>query len=117
MSGILHATTALVFVATFWAQPAAAAENCTKPENVTLTGKVHALQSMREEPQAEMQTFFNLELATPYCGKSVINASVIGKIECAEGSTVAMTGELSPPSALTGMAFFRGRAPVSCTPP
>lgn len=116
MSSILRATLALA--AMVLAQPAAAADpaNCTTPENVTLTGKVHALQSMREEPQAEMQTFFDLELPAPYCGKEIINASVIGNVSCAEGSTITMTGELSPPGKLTGMAFFRGRAPVSCTP-
>ncbi len=117
--GYAKGTVAMAFVLALpLCAPAEAgnAISCTAPGTATLTGKVRQLQSMREEPQAEVQTFFHLELAAPLCGMQEVNASVIGLVPCANGDTVTMTGEYSPPDKMFNMAFFRGHKPVSCTP-
>jgi hypothetical protein len=91
------------------------AEVCGKADGLTLTGKIRSLQSMREEPQAEVQTFFSLDLPAPLCGVATVEASIVGLIPCSEGDTVTMTGDYSPPDQMFNMAFFRGHGPVSCS--
>jgi hypothetical protein len=81
---------------------------CAKPSEMTLSGTLRGMQSLREEPQAEVETYFDIELASPICGKATVKASVIGFIPCANGDAVTMTGEFSPPSKLTGMARMKG---------
>ena len=94
---------------------AGAPDACSKPSEMTLSGTVRSMQSMREEPQAEVETYFEIELASPVCGKSSVNASLIGLIPCANGDAVTVTGEFSPPSKLTGMARIRAdRGGVRC---
>jgi hypothetical protein len=87
---------------------------CVKASVMTLTGKIRSLQSMREEPQAEIESFFHLDLASPLCGKTEVSASVIGTIPCAEGDTVTLTGEFSPPEKMFDTARLRGQRPVTC---
>ncbi len=112
---------AIVFAVGLTAQMAAAEsdkpkpEVCTKAGVMTLTGKIRSLQSMREEPQAEMQTFFYLDLPEPLCGKTAINASMMGLIPCVEGDTITMTGDFSPPDKMFDMAFFRGHGITACS--
>jgi hypothetical protein len=92
------------------------AEACGRVDGITLTGKIRSLQSMREEPEAEVQTFFALDLPALFCGVMTVQASVMGLIPCLEGDTVTMTGEFSPPSEMFNMAFFRGQRAVTCSP-
>lgn len=89
-------------------------EICQKASVMTLTGKIRSLQSMREEPQAELQTFFFLDLSAPLCGTSTISASMIGAIACAENDTIAITGEYSPPERMFNTARLRGRQIARC---
>jgi hypothetical protein len=103
--------TALTFCASATAAPAV---SCTAPSTVTVSGTIQKLQSMREEPQAEVQTFFDLVLDSPLCGKQHLNASVTGLIPCANGDTITMTGEFSPPDKMFDMAFLRGQRSVDC---
>jgi hypothetical protein len=91
------------------------AEVCGKADGITLTGKIRSLQSMREEPQAEVQTFFSLDLPAPICGVTTVQASVVGLIPCTEGATITMTGDYSPPDKMFNTAFFRGHGPVACS--
>ena len=94
---------------------AASPNVCAKPSEMTLSGTLRAMQSLREEPQAEVETYFDIELASPICGKSTVKASVIGLIPCANGDAVTIEGEFSPPSQLTGMARMKGdRGGVRC---
>ena len=112
---------AIVFAVGLTAQMAAAEpdkpkpEVCKKASVMTLTGKIRSLQSMREEPQAEVQTFFYLDLPEPLCGKTAINASMVGLIPCVEGDTITMTGDFSPPDKMFDMAFFRGHGVTTCS--
>lgn len=113
----LKMAAAVVYVAALLPQANAAdrADVCKTPSVVTLSGKIHALQSMREEPEAEVETFFDLLLPSPVCGKLTVSASVIGVIPCREGETVTMTGEFSPPSRMFDTARLRGvRGHVDC---
>ncbi len=118
---ILRAAVAIAFAIGLMPQMAAAApdapraEACGRADGITLTGKIRSLQSMREEPEAEVQTFFSLDLPAPYCGVTTVQASVFGLIPCLEGDTVTMTGEFSPPSEMFNMAFFRGQRAVTCS--
>ncbi|MDE1939995.1 MAG: hypothetical protein KGI68_13320, partial [Alphaproteobacteria bacterium] len=105
---------ALVSQSAIGAEEQPTVDICKTPSVVTLTGKIRSPQSMREEPQAELQTYFFLDLAAPLCGTTTVSASVIDRLPCAEGDTVTMTGEFSPPEKMFNTAFFRGRAPVSC---
>jgi hypothetical protein len=113
----LKMAAAVVYVAALLPHANAAdrVDVCKTPSVVTLSGKIHALQSMREEPEAEVETFFDLLLPSPVCGKLTVSASVIGVIPCREGETVTMTGEFSPPSRMLDTARLRGvRGHVDC---
>jgi hypothetical protein len=115
--GLWRTGVLLVAVAVLWpakAEPARP-DVCVKASVMTLTGKIRSLQSMREEPQAEIESFFYLDLASPLCGKTEVSASVIGTILCAEGDTVTLTGEFSPPEKMFDTARLRGRRPVTCS--
>jgi hypothetical protein len=118
---IVRTGVAIAFAIGLMPQMAAAApdapkaEVCGKADDITLTGKIRSLQSMREEPQAEVQTFFSLDLSKPLCGVTTVQASVMGLIPCLEGDTITMTGDFSPPDKMFNMAFFRGRGFVSCS--
>ena len=95
---------------------ASTAEFCPKASDVALRGTIHGIQSMREEPQAGVETFFNIDVPSPICGKNTVTASVIGVIPCSEGDTITITGDFSPPSKMFDTARLRGdRGGVSCT--
>lgn len=87
---------------------------CKSTSVMTLTGKIRAIQSMREEPQAEVQTFFLLDLPAPLCGARTVTASTIGPIACGENDTVEITGEYSPPEKMFNTARLRSRQIVRC---
>ena len=82
---------------------------------MTLTGKIRALQSMREEPQAEIETYFSLDLPAPLCGAATVSASVVGTIPCAEGDTITLTGDFSPPEKMFNTARLGGHGVVACS--
>lgn len=100
------------------AGPAQAAPNATcKPQSLmTLSGTIRTLQSMREEPQAEIETYFDIALSVPVCGKTTVTASTIGRIACKVGDSVIATGEFDPPSKMFDTARLRVNGTVSCTP-
>lgn len=83
---------------------------------MTLSGTIRTLQSMREEPQAEMETYFDIDLKSPVCGKTSVTAAVIGSIPCKIGDDVTATGEFTPPSKMFDTARLRATGGVSCTP-
>jgi hypothetical protein len=118
---IVRTGAAIAFAIGLMLQIAAAAadspktEVCAKADGITLTGKIRSLQSMREEPQAEIQTFFSLDLSAPLCGLTTVQASVVGTIPCVEGDTITMTGDYSPPDKMFNIAFFRGHGAVACS--
>lgn len=87
---------------------------CKTTSVMTLTGKIRSIQSMREEPQAEVQTFFFLDLSAPLCGTSTISASMIGPIACIENDTIEITGDYSPPEKMFNTARLRSRQVVKC---
>jgi hypothetical protein len=89
-------------------------ELCKSTSVMTLTGKIRSIQSMREEPQAEIQTFFVLDLAAPLCGTGTVTASTIGRIACGKNDTVEITGEYSPPEAMFNTARIRSLQIVKC---
>jgi hypothetical protein len=119
--GMVRAGVAIAFAIGLMPQMASAvpdkpkAEACGRADGITLTGKIRSLQSMREEPEAEVQTFFALDLPAPFCGVTTVQASVVGLIPCLEGDTVTMTGDYSPPDKTFNMAFFRGHGAVTCS--
>ena len=119
--GIMRTGAAIAFAIALVPQMTAAApdapkaEVCGKADGITLTGKIRSLQSMREEPQAEVQTYFSLDLSKPLCGVTTVQASIMGLIPCLEGDTITMTGDYSPPGKMFNMAFFRGHGAVSCS--
>jgi hypothetical protein len=119
MSRIGRLTLAACAAALLWPAAATAASTaCTKATEMTLSGKVRQIQSLREEPQAEIETWFWLDIPAPICGKTSISASVIGPIPCSEGDAIALSGEFSPPSPMTDTARIRAqRGTVSCTAP
>ncbi len=90
-------------------------EVCREAKGITLSGKVHSLQSMREEPQAEVQTFFSLELSAPLCGLTKVETSMIGYVPCLEGDTITLTGDFSPPDKMFNTASFQGYRIDSCS--
>jgi hypothetical protein len=82
---------------------------------MTLKGRAESIQSMREEPQAEMETFFVIQVSPPLCGKNVVTASIIGTLPCTEGSFITITGTFSPPSKMFDTARLRGeRSGLRC---
>ena len=87
---------------------------CKTTSVMTLTGKIRAIQSMREAPQAEMQTFFLLDLSAPLCGTSTVTASTIGALTCSENDTIEITGEYSPPEKMFNTARLRSRQIAKC---
>ena len=87
---------------------------CKTTSVMTLTGKIRSLQSMREEPQAELQTFFLLDLSAPLCGTRTIAASTIGPIACGESDTIEITGDYSPPEKMFNTARLRSRQIARC---
>lgn len=87
---------------------------CKTTSVMTLTGKIRSLQSMREEPQAEVQTFFFLDLSAPLCGTRTITASTIGPIACSENDTIEITGDYSPPEKMFNTARLRSRQIAKC---
>ena len=92
------------------------AEFCPKASDMALRGTIHGIQSMREEPQAEVETFFTIDLPSPICGKSTVTASVIGLIPCTEGDAITMSGDFSPPSQMFDTARLHGdRGGITCT--
>jgi hypothetical protein len=114
--GLWRTGVLLVAFAALWPASAEPAKPdvCVTPSAMTLTGKIRDLQSMREEPEAEMQAFFYLDLVSPLCGKTEVSASVIGTIPCLEGDTVTMSGEFSPPEKMFDTARLRGQRSVTC---
>ena len=97
---------------------ASTAEFCPKASDIALRGTIHGIQSMREEPQAAVETFFNIDVPSPICGKNTVTASVIGLIPCSEGDAITMTGEFSPPSQMFDTARLRGdRGGITCAAP
>ncbi len=121
MRRISEAIAALAVVAALWPPTIVRAEEppnpeiCQKTSVMTLTGKIRSIQSMREEPQAELQTFFFLDLFAPLCGTSTVSASMIGRIACAESDTIAITGDYSPPEKMFNTARLRGRQIARCS--
>jgi hypothetical protein len=97
------------------AEPLLPSDVCQKTQPLTLTGKIGALQVMREEPQAEQESYFDLELAKPLCGTTTLKASVIGATACRNGDIATMRGEFSPPEEIFNTARLRGEI-VSCSP-
>jgi hypothetical protein len=89
-------------------------EICKTTSVMTLTGKIRSIQSMREEPQAEMQTFFLLDLSAPLCGTRTVTASTIGALACGENDTIEITGEYSPPEKMFNTARLRSRQITKC---
>jgi len=91
---------------------------CPQPGPITAYGTVRSLQSMREEPQALMETFMVVGLPFPLCGKEQVTVHVIGVPACTEGDALKVTGDFSPPSRLTGIARISAEIHnVTCTPP
>ncbi len=111
---------AIALAAALWPQTARTEQEpskpdiCAKTSVMTLTGKIRSVQSMREEPQAELQTFFFLDLPLPLCGANTVSVSVMGPIPCAEGETVTITGEFSPPEKMFNTAMLTGRDNMRC---
>ena len=89
-------------------------EICRKTSVMTLTGKIRSIQSMREEPQAEVQTFFLLDLPAPLCGTSTVTASTIGALACSENDAIEIAGEYSPPEKMFNTARLRSRQIAKC---
>ena len=116
-----EAMAALAVVAVLWplmivrAEEPSNPEICRKTSVMTLTGKIRSIQSMREEPQAELQTFFLLDLSAPLCGTRTVSASMIGRIACAENDTIAITGDYSPPEKMFNTARLSGRQNARCS--
>lgn len=113
MSKWTYATIALAVLSS----SSGAADICKSPSQITLSGKVRQIQSLREEPQAAVETWFWVDLAAPLCGKKTVSASVIGTIPCSEGDSIALSGEFSPPGPMTDTARIQVRpGSISCTP-
>lgn len=93
---------------------AAWADECPAPGTISVTGTVHGISTMREEPQAEAETFFTIKLVKAICGKSEIMANRIGTIACKEGDAIEVTGAFSPPSQLTGSARLKASETPIC---
>lgn len=119
-SAAIQTGAAIAFIAALWSPTIVRAaeppdpEICKKTSVMTLTGKIRSIQSMREEPQAELQTFFFLDLSAPLCGTSTVSASMIGPIACTESDTIAITGDYSPPEKMFNTARLRGRQIARC---
>ncbi len=97
---------------------AASPENCTVESDMSLSGTIADIQSMREEPQAEIETYFKIALTAPVCGKQSVTASAIGLIPCRTGDAVTVTGRFSPPSKMFDTARIHGeRETIRCTAP
>ena len=120
MRRISEAIAALAVVTALWpltivrAGEPPSPEICQKTSVMTLTGKIRSIQSMREEPQAELQTFFFLDLSAPLCGTGTVSASMIGRIACAENDIITITGDYSPPEKMFNTARLRGRQIAKC---
>lgn len=114
------AIAAIALVAALWPHTIVKAAEPPNPDIcgatsvMTLTGKIRSIQSMREEPQAEVQTFFLLDLLAPLCGTRTITASTIGPIACGENDTIEITGEYSPPEKMFNTARLRSRQIATC---
>jgi hypothetical protein len=119
-SAVIQTGAAIVFVAALWPLTIIKAAEPPNPDickttNVmTLTGKIRSIQSMREEPQAEVQTFFLLDLSAPLCGTRTVTASMIGPIACSENDTIEITGDYSPPEKMFNTARLRSRQIARC---
>ena len=111
---------AIALLAALWPLTIARAGEPAKPDIckttsvMTLTGKIRSIQSMREEPQAEVQTFFLLDLSAPLCGTRTVTASTIGPIACSENDTIEITGDYSPPEKMFNTARLRSRQIAKC---
>jgi hypothetical protein len=115
-NGVILAIGVLGLMAAGASAGAPKAEFCPKAGDMALRGTIHGIQSMREEPQAEVETFFTIDLPSPICGKSTVTASVIGLIPCSEGDAITMDGDFSPPSAMFDTARLHGdRGGITCT--
>ena len=109
------AVTALGLMATPMRADAAMPDACTKSSEITLKGRVNDIQSMREEPQAEIETFFVITLGEPICGKEKVTTSIIGKLACRDGDFITITGTFSPPSKMFDTARLKGeRSGLRC---
>ena len=119
----LHAGAAIALLAALWPLPLLGAAEpgnpdiCQTTSVMTLTGKIRSIQTMREEPQAEAQTFFLLDLSAPLCGTRTVTASTIGPIACGENDTIEITGEYSPPEKMFNTARLRSRQIARCVKP
>lgn len=106
-----------VFTVVLLSSQVFAADICKAPSQMTLSGKVRQIQSLREEPQADVESWFWVDLAAPLCGKKSVSASVIGTVPCSEGDAIALSGEFSPPGPTTDTARIRVHpGSISCTP-
>ena len=117
-NGVILAIGVLGLMAAMWPVHADTIKTgfCPKAGDMALRGTIHGIQSMREEPQAEVETFFTIDLASPICGKSTVTASVIGLIPCTEGDAITMDGDFSPPSQMFDTARLHGdRGGITCT--
>jgi hypothetical protein len=93
---------------------AAAAQNCSTVSTLTVLGTVHRIETMREEPQAEPETFFIIRVDQAVCGKNEITANTIGPIACKEGEFINATGRFTPPSPMFDTARLELKPPVIC---
>jgi hypothetical protein len=99
------------------AQAEASAAECPAASSITISGTVHDISTMREEPQAQPETFFKIRLKKPICGKLEVTANTIGPIACSEGQFLEATGKFSPPSKLVGVVRLELAGPVVCKAP
>lgn len=105
----------VIAVAAFTAVSLSAqADECPGPSAITVTGTVHKISTMREEPQALPETFFVIRLVKPVCGKTEITANIIGPITCSEGDTIEASGAFSPPSKMFDTARLHLQGPPIC---
>ena len=116
----IQAGAAIALLAALWPLTIVRAGEPAKPDIckttsvMTLTGKIRSIQSMREEPQAEVQTFFLLDLSAPLCGTRTVTASTIGPIACGENDTIEIAGDYSPPEKMFNTARLRSRQIAKC---
>lgn len=80
---------------------------------ITVSGIVHGLATVKQEPAAVPQSSFTLQ--KPSCGTADVLVSVPAPIFCSEGDRANVTGEYLRPTALIPVPVI-SRAHVECLP-